>query len=254
MHGIGYEPVGDIEPVRPAASADPAERDRLVRFLRAGALASNARLLAPDEEHAGWHILGDPTEGALLIVGREGRTSTSWPSAPAARKVREFPFDSARKLMTAIRDGLRRHADRVREGRARVRRRAGQPHRRRRHRPADHGCRSRGVPRDAHREVRPRSAQSRLRDPTGDRRGRRDDRPGIRRERDLTPARARLDGRPDPRGGARGDAPGAGCPHQGQHRHGRLLAHRRGDRPAGGARPRGRHDDRDRRRTARDER
>jgi Ca2+-transporting ATPase len=103
VHGIGYEPVGDIEPVRQTASVDTAERDRLVQFLRAGALASNARLLAPDEGHAGWHILGDPTEGALLVVAAKAGIDLV-AERTAACKVREFPFDSARKLMTALRE------------------------------------------------------------------------------------------------------------------------------------------------------
>ncbi len=29
-------------------------------------------MLPPDEKHPGWHILGDPTEAALLTVAAEG--------------------------------------------------------------------------------------------------------------------------------------------------------------------------------------
>lgn len=102
VRGIGYDPAGSIEP----EDADPdttAQGRRLVEFLRTGALASNARLLPPDEEHAGWHILGDPTEGALLTVAAKGGVDLQ-SERTAECKVREFPFDSARKLMTAIRE------------------------------------------------------------------------------------------------------------------------------------------------------
>ena len=69
VRGTGYEPTGDIERTpRMPRHETTADRDRLTRFLRVGALASNARLLPPDESHPGWHILGDPTEGALLTV------------------------------------------------------------------------------------------------------------------------------------------------------------------------------------------
>jgi Ca2+-transporting ATPase len=103
VRGIGYEPVGDLEPVRPSTGADLATRERLVQFLRTGALASNARLLAPDEEHVGWRILGDPTEGALLVVAAKAGIDLV-AARTTERKVREFPFDSARKLMTALRE------------------------------------------------------------------------------------------------------------------------------------------------------
>lgn len=103
VHGIGYEPVGAIEALTPSAGTGPVEHDRLVQFLRAGTLVSNARLLAPDEGHAGWHVLGDPTEGALLVAAAKAGVDLVT-SRAAESKVREFPFDSARKLMTVIRE------------------------------------------------------------------------------------------------------------------------------------------------------
>ena len=105
VRGTGYEPTGDIERTRPDSAGERNDDlDRLATFLRVGALASNARLLPADESHPGWHILGDPTEGALLTVA--AKTGVDLAAArKAERKVREFPFDSARKLMTTIREG-----------------------------------------------------------------------------------------------------------------------------------------------------
>jgi Ca2+-transporting ATPase len=101
--GIGYAPTGTIAPRRPiAGAAVRAAEERLVAFLRTGALASTARLLPPDDDHPGWHILGDPTEGALLTVAAKAGIDLARERSDA-RKVREFPFDSARKLITAVR-------------------------------------------------------------------------------------------------------------------------------------------------------
>jgi Ca2+-transporting ATPase len=104
VRGIGYDPAGSIDPALEGTEPDTAvQSERLVAFLRAGALASNARLLPADESHPGWHILGDPTEGALLTVAAKGGLDLQAERSGAC-KVREFPFDSARKLMTAIRE------------------------------------------------------------------------------------------------------------------------------------------------------
>ena len=88
--GIGYEPAGVVEQ---AASA--------LEVLRIGALCADARLVAPDGEGSRWHILGDTTEGAILVSAAKagidlGALSTASP------RVAEFPFDSDRKLMTVV--------------------------------------------------------------------------------------------------------------------------------------------------------
>jgi calcium-translocating P-type ATPase len=92
--GVGYSPdgtVADPEPVR--------------ELLRVAALCSDARLLPPENGH-GWRILGDTTEGALLTVAaKAGLDLTA--ELTAAPRTGEYPFDSARKLMTTLhtRDG-----------------------------------------------------------------------------------------------------------------------------------------------------
>jgi len=96
--GIGYAPTGTIEPV----SSGPDARGPLQDFLSVGVLAGNARLLPPNEEHPSWHILGDPTEGALLVAARKGGLDLSALLA-SNPEVGELPFDSTRKLMTSIR-------------------------------------------------------------------------------------------------------------------------------------------------------
>lgn len=92
VSGVGYAPSGEV------ADAAPV-RD----LLRVGALCCNARLIPP--EGAGgrenWRVLGDTTEGALLVVAAKAGLDLDAEEA-AAPRVTEFPFDSDRKLMTTV--------------------------------------------------------------------------------------------------------------------------------------------------------
>jgi calcium-translocating P-type ATPase len=88
--GVGYTPVGVV--------AGGAE------LLRMASLCSNARLLSPDAEHGDWRILGDPTEGALLVAAAKAGLDLADEEAHTPR-VAEFPFDSSRKIMTTIHKG-----------------------------------------------------------------------------------------------------------------------------------------------------
>jgi P-type Ca2+ transporter type 2C len=71
-------------------------------FFLAGAMASNARISPPDDEHAGWYCLGDPTEGAIITLAKKNGVDTvkldkTYP------ELHEFGFDSARKRMSSVR-------------------------------------------------------------------------------------------------------------------------------------------------------
>ncbi|PWI20282.1 cation-transporting ATPase [Streptomyces sp. Act143] len=89
VSGIGYAPVGAV--------ADPGPvRD----LLRTGVLCSDARLLPPDDG-AGWRILGDTTEGALLVAAVKAGLDPG-AEQTAAPRIGEFPFDPARKLMSTV--------------------------------------------------------------------------------------------------------------------------------------------------------
>jgi Ca2+-transporting ATPase len=93
--GTGYEPAGDLlRQGRPLE--DPVARAEVERLLRAAMLASNATL----RQHGGrWEVLGDPTEGALLVAARKAGVAAE---ALGARfnRVGEIPFSSERKLMS----------------------------------------------------------------------------------------------------------------------------------------------------------
>ncbi len=93
--GTGYEPSGELRRGgRPLE--DPAERADVERLLRAGVLAGNATL---SQEGGRWEVLGDPTEGALVVAARKAGLAAEALDA-RFRRVGEIPFSSERKLMS----------------------------------------------------------------------------------------------------------------------------------------------------------
>ncbi|MDR2507214.1 MAG: calcium-translocating P-type ATPase, SERCA-type [Candidatus Accumulibacter sp.] len=100
--GEGYNPVGDFfvsdQPFD--ANADPD-----VSLLLHGSLVCNdARLQEKTDEESGkalWRIIGDPTEGAMVVAAAK---SGYWQNDIEIQlpRVQEIPFDSDRKRMTTI--------------------------------------------------------------------------------------------------------------------------------------------------------
>jgi P-type Ca2+ transporter type 2C len=92
--GEGYISTGDfqlngksIEPL-----ADPALRG----LLWGCALCNDAVLQHTDNQ---WQILGDPTEGALLVLARKAGIDATAQNYP---RIQEYPFDSDRQRMSII--------------------------------------------------------------------------------------------------------------------------------------------------------
>ncbi|MBW2674009.1 MAG: cation-transporting P-type ATPase [Deltaproteobacteria bacterium] len=101
MTGVGYEPQGKIL----GEGGDPLDQkgiDEIEIMMDAATMASNAEIHAPDEEHDTWYPIGDPTEAALVTMSTKIGTRS-----PAEDKenpeLKEFPFDSERKLMSSVR-------------------------------------------------------------------------------------------------------------------------------------------------------
>jgi Ca2+-transporting ATPase len=93
--GIGYAPDGDLaDGGQPADRADPALR----ALCMAAALCNDAQLLPPEDERTGWSVLGDPTEGALLVLAHKAGLVPEGLRREAPREA-ELPFDSDTKLM-----------------------------------------------------------------------------------------------------------------------------------------------------------
>ncbi len=93
--GEGYAPAGDFK--LEGKPVDLRREPVLSLALRCGALCNNAKL----ENGRGWHILGDPTEGALIVAAaKAGMTEEAL--AKEYHRVEELPFDSERKMMTTL--------------------------------------------------------------------------------------------------------------------------------------------------------
>jgi potassium/sodium efflux P-type ATPase len=95
--GSGYEPSGTIvtEAGRPL---DDAGRDAMRALLEAAAKCGDARI---SERDGRWRCVGDPTEGALLVLARKGGVTREEADRIAPR-VREFPFESTRQRMSTV--------------------------------------------------------------------------------------------------------------------------------------------------------
>jgi Ca2+-transporting ATPase len=92
--GVGYEPAGSFYYHK---LIDPREDKDLSLLLKIGAVCNNARL----QKDKNWSMVGDPTEGALIVSAvkagfDQGELDNSYP------RVHEVPFTSERKRMTTV--------------------------------------------------------------------------------------------------------------------------------------------------------
>lgn len=96
--GEGYAPSGEFS--RDGKGFDPSGDADLSSLLQGGLLCNNAELLE-EEQEAAWRIIGDPTEGALVVAAAKGGVRAA-DLAKALPRVAEIPFDADRKRMTTI--------------------------------------------------------------------------------------------------------------------------------------------------------
>lgn len=97
--GVGYDATdGQIELDGKALDAN---YPGLSELLITGGLCCNARLLPPNEETNRFTVLGDPTEAALLVIAQKNGINLDDIRTQSPR-LRELPFDSSRKRMSAI--------------------------------------------------------------------------------------------------------------------------------------------------------
>lgn len=100
VSGAGYLPEGRFQVG--AHVIDPDRHEALALALRAGVLCNDARMALDDQGQ--WHVVGDPTEGALLVAGHKAglvqeATAAAWPRSDS------IPFESQHSFMaTAHRD------------------------------------------------------------------------------------------------------------------------------------------------------
>ncbi len=95
--GSGYDPAGTIL----ASDGRPLTEEEWMdvrRLLHAAALCGDARV---EQRDGRWRCVGDPTEGALLVLAKKGGIEREAEERLSPR-VREFPFESQRRRMSTV--------------------------------------------------------------------------------------------------------------------------------------------------------
>jgi len=96
VSGEGYAPVGVFDCA--GTPIDPAQDELLMQAALAALLCNDAAVL---EHGDGWHVSGDPMEGALLCLAQKAGLD---PKAlrDAHPRLAEFPFDSRHQYMATL--------------------------------------------------------------------------------------------------------------------------------------------------------
>jgi Ca2+-transporting ATPase len=107
VSGSGYQPEGEFRRVasggrqppepQPQDKAVPSKEPDLKHLLTIAVRCNGARLTKSDKDGQ-WQIVGDPTEGSLLVAARKGGIEPSG----GHEVLSEIPFDSQRKAMSVI--------------------------------------------------------------------------------------------------------------------------------------------------------
>ena len=88
--GVGFEPKGDF--LLNGEKIVPKRTGSLDLLLKISSMCNDSVL----KEKPVWHVIGDPTEGALKVLALKGGINKDYP------RVGEIPFSSERKKMTTL--------------------------------------------------------------------------------------------------------------------------------------------------------
>jgi len=97
--GAGYAPDGDFVVGDTTLPRDEARR-RLEPLLRAMTFCNDAKVMAPKDDD-GWRVIGDPTEGCLLVAAQKAGFDLL-AELIERPKIYELPFESVRKRMSVV--------------------------------------------------------------------------------------------------------------------------------------------------------
>jgi len=96
VSGSGYAPTGDL-----TGDGDPASDPYLARLALVAAACNDATLHPPDGTNREWTIIGDPTEGALVVLAAKLGVERLELERRYPRSA-EIAFDANRRRMTTI--------------------------------------------------------------------------------------------------------------------------------------------------------
>ncbi|MEA2709877.1 MAG: P-type Ca2+ transporter type [Phycisphaerales bacterium] len=110
--GGGYEPVGEFRARGPSPAADareaqqantdtvdPRQAPALRQALTVGAWCGHAQVTRANEHDGKWELIGDPTEGALVVAAMKAGVQVK---DRDRHIVHEIPFSSDRKAMSVV--------------------------------------------------------------------------------------------------------------------------------------------------------
>ena len=105
VSGTGYEPRGAFhlrvegEAHGVGEAIDPQEWPDLMRALQIAAWCNTAQVAPHPEDDSLWQVIGDPTEGALVVAALKADVEAR---ERDDRVLHEIPFDSERKAMSVV--------------------------------------------------------------------------------------------------------------------------------------------------------
>ncbi|MCW5629319.1 MAG: HAD-IC family P-type ATPase [Rhodoferax sp.] len=97
VSGSGYAPEGGFQ--RDDAPVDPDQQPALQALARCALLCNDAQLKHDDQ--AGWQLVGDPTEGALLTLARKAGVDPQ-DAALQLPRIDVIPFESEHRFMATL--------------------------------------------------------------------------------------------------------------------------------------------------------
>ena len=98
VEGEGYQPFGQF--YHSSRHIQPSD-DLTISLLLKGAVLCNNAILQQNSDNQQWEIIGDPTEGALVVTSAKAGYQKKGLENEYPR-VKELPFDSDRKRMSTI--------------------------------------------------------------------------------------------------------------------------------------------------------
>ena len=104
ISGEGYKPQGKISFNEEEISLSDDEHKDLIGLITSGILSSNAELMK-DEEKGEYSVDGDPTDGALTVLGHKAGLDEDALDEKGWKRQDELPFDSDKKYMGIIVEG-----------------------------------------------------------------------------------------------------------------------------------------------------
>ena len=106
VSGVGYTPIGNFTSGGKPLSKNEAQD--VERLLEISALCNSSKVEPPSDRNKSWSIVGDPTDGALLVAALKHELNVQ---STLAQKpiIHVIPFDSERKRMTTIHKNDHKH-------------------------------------------------------------------------------------------------------------------------------------------------